>query len=72
MTTLRRSGWYHNLRTSLERFGDFFLVYSFILRKREREHESGRGTGGERENQALTVSTEPDVGLTATNREIMA
>ena len=51
-------------------------MFSF-LRDRDRQHEWGRGTereGGiefEAGSRLPAVSTEPDVGLEPTNREIM-
>ena len=52
--------------------GFFRFVY---LRERQREHAQDGGgqqrERGERESQH-TVSTEPDMGLNLTNREIMA
>ena len=59
----------------------FFNVYSFLRereRERERERQSVSGRGAEREgdteskagSRLRTVSTEPDVGLKPTNREI--
>ena len=53
-------------------FGDFFSVYSFIQRVRERERKRGREGGREKVPSKLcTVSVEPDVGLDPINREIM-
>ena len=52
----------------------FFLVYSFILREKERVSMSGGGQRdieGERIPSSLhTVSTEPNMGLEPMNPEI--
>ena len=63
-------------KTSLDAFFTicFFNVYLFILREKEREREQGRGRHRGREripSRLYTVSTEPDVGLTLTNCELM-
>ena len=52
----------------------FFSIYLFFERHRETEHKLGRGR--ERRSHRIrsrlqAVSTEPDVGLELTNREIM-
>ena len=57
-------------------WGNFFIVYLFILREKERERMSGEGAERERERERErgreripsrlhTVSTEPNVGLRA-------
>ena len=54
-----------------------FLVFILLLRDKERQSMSTEGAerGGDTESEAgsrlRAVSTEPDVGLKLTNREIM-
>ena len=52
----------------------FFNVYLFILRERETMRRGGaEREGGWETTQAVSLlSTEPDMGLSLTNREIMA
>ena len=59
----------------------FFLIFNVYLflrdrdRERERESRGGADREGDKESEAgsrlQTVSTEPDMGLETTNREIM-
>ena len=51
-------------------FKFIFNVY-LVLRERERERQSARRGGAEREGDTESKQAEPDAGLELTNHEIM-
>ena len=71
-----REGSLQGGQSRFDRFYLFIYLFLFILRERERERERDRWGDSEREGERIpsrlcAVSTEPDMGLEPTNREIM-